>query len=76
MARKPESKRKILTISCPDGMGIVAAVSGVLTDNGAFLTEAAQFGDGDTECAVLARAVRWHAERRVLLNGVKTAVFR
>ncbi len=30
----------------------------------------------DIECAVLARAVRWHAERRVLMNGIKTVVFR
>ena len=29
----------------------------------------------DIECTVLARAVRWHAERRVLLNGAKTVVF-
>ena len=48
MAREPGNKRNILTITCPDGPGIVAAVSGILTDNGAFLTEAAQFGDADT----------------------------
>ncbi len=30
----------------------------------------------DTECAVLARAVKWHCEHRVLLNGHKTVVFR
>ena len=30
----------------------------------------------DTECLALARAVRWHAARRVLLNGSKTVVFR
>lgn len=30
----------------------------------------------DIECTVLARAVRWHAEHRVLLNGIKTVVFR
>jgi formyltetrahydrofolate deformylase len=30
----------------------------------------------DIECVVLARAVRWHVERRVLLNGHKTVVFR
>jgi formyltetrahydrofolate deformylase len=30
----------------------------------------------DSESAVLARAVVWHAERRVLLNGHKTVVFR
>jgi formyltetrahydrofolate deformylase len=30
----------------------------------------------DIETAVLARAVRWHVERRVLMNGAKTVVFR
>ncbi|HEX7743292.1 MAG TPA: formyltetrahydrofolate deformylase [Sphingobium sp.] len=29
----------------------------------------------DIECRVLARAVSWHAERRVLLNGSRTVVF-
>ncbi|HEU4623098.1 MAG TPA: formyltetrahydrofolate deformylase [Burkholderiaceae bacterium] len=30
----------------------------------------------DIECVVLARAVRWHVEHRILLNGRKTVVFR
>jgi formyltetrahydrofolate deformylase len=30
----------------------------------------------DVECIVLARAVRWHVEHRVLMNGHKTVVFR
>ena len=30
----------------------------------------------DIESAVLARAVKWHAERRVLLNGRRTIVFK
>jgi formyltetrahydrofolate deformylase len=30
----------------------------------------------DVECSVLARAVRFHIERRVLLNGHRTVVFR
>jgi formyltetrahydrofolate deformylase len=30
----------------------------------------------DIECRVLARAVRWHVEHRVLLNGHKSVVFR
>jgi formyltetrahydrofolate deformylase len=30
----------------------------------------------DTESQVLARAVKWHSEHRVLLNGNKTVVFR
>ena len=29
----------------------------------------------ETEARVLARAVRWHLEHRVLLNGSKTVVF-
>jgi formyltetrahydrofolate deformylase len=31
---------------------------------------------GDLECLALARAVRWHLEHRVLLDGHKTIVFR
>jgi len=30
----------------------------------------------DVECVVLARAVRWHVEHRVLMNGHKSVVFR
>jgi formyltetrahydrofolate deformylase len=30
----------------------------------------------DIECVVLARAVRWHVEHRVLMNGHKCVVFR
>ena len=39
---------------------------------------AAQFVElgQDIEARVLARAVRWHAEKRVVLNGAKTVVFR
>ena len=29
----------------------------------------------DVECMALSRAVRWHAERRILLNGKSTVVF-
>ena len=30
----------------------------------------------DVECAVLSRAVHWHSQTRVMLNGSKTVVFR
>lgn len=30
----------------------------------------------DVECVALARAVKWHAEHRVLRNGRRTLVFR
>jgi formyltetrahydrofolate deformylase len=29
----------------------------------------------DLECQALARAVRWHVQNRVILNGHKTVVF-
>ncbi|QIL82008.1 formyltetrahydrofolate deformylase [Diaphorobacter sp. HDW4A] len=31
---------------------------------------------GDTESQVLARAVKWHSEHRVLMNGHKTVIFK
>jgi formyltetrahydrofolate deformylase len=30
----------------------------------------------DVECVVLARAVKWHSERRIMPNGRKTVIFR
>jgi formyltetrahydrofolate deformylase len=30
----------------------------------------------DVECVVLARAVKWHTEHRIMPNGRKTVVFR
>jgi formyltetrahydrofolate deformylase len=48
----------------------VARVNHALTP-----TELAAVGR-DVECIVLARAVRWHVERRVFVNGPRTIVFR
>lgn len=51
-AQKAESSQYILTISCPDTIGIVAAVSGFLAKHGCFINESSHFGDtavgGDT----------------------------
>ena len=30
----------------------------------------------DTESVALTRAVRWHSERRVLISGTKTVIFK
>lgn len=38
----------ILTVVCPDTIGIVAAVSGYLRDQGYFVEESSHFGDRDT----------------------------
>jgi formyltetrahydrofolate deformylase len=42
----------------------------------AMTPEALAAAGRDVEAQVLARAVRWHAEHRVLLNGHRTVVFR
>ncbi|HEU5296430.1 MAG TPA: formyltetrahydrofolate deformylase [Burkholderiaceae bacterium] len=42
----------------------------------AFSTDEMSAAGRDVESLVLARAVRWHSEHRVLLNGHKTVVFR
>lgn len=42
------SKKYILTLSCKDVRGIVAAVSGFLAENGGFIVESAQYGDEST----------------------------
>ena len=39
----------ILTLSCPDRVGIVAAVSCFLAENDGFILESSQFGDLETE---------------------------
>ena len=38
----------ILTVDCPDTIGIVAAVAGCLSEQGLFVEESAHFGDRDT----------------------------
>lgn len=43
-----ETSSYILTITCPDTVGIVAAVSGFLRDQNMFVEESAHFGDRDT----------------------------
>ena len=43
-----ELPRFVLTLSCPDRPGIVATVSGWLSDNGCNITDSAQFGDAET----------------------------
>jgi formyltetrahydrofolate deformylase len=47
----------------------------VRVDHGTSIDEMTAAGR-DVECLVLARALRWHVEHRVLMNGHKTVVFR
>lgn len=52
----------ILTISCPDGVGIVAAVAGFLTGQDAFITESTHYGDPATERFFMRTVFRAQAE--------------
>ena len=45
----PMSTHYILTLSCADARGIVAAVTGFLTEQDGFIIESTQFGDPSTE---------------------------
>lgn len=43
-----DMRRYVLTVTCPDRTGIVAAVSGFIAENGGWVLEAAQHGDLST----------------------------
>ena len=43
-----ESNSFVLTVVCPDAVGIVAAVAGYLTEQQYFIEESTHFGDADT----------------------------
>ena len=43
--------------------------------NHSMSAEAFTIAGSDLECTALARAVKWHAQHRVLLNGHKTVIF-
>jgi formyltetrahydrofolate deformylase len=48
MSEAAADKRYILTLSCKDVRGIVAAVTGFLAENNGFIIESAQYGDAST----------------------------
>jgi formyltetrahydrofolate deformylase len=80
-------RRFILTLSCPDRVGIVARVTSELdagpiidqdvvrVDHSDTVDDLVRYGK-DVEKTVLARALRYHLEDRVLVHGQKTVVFR
>lgn len=67
-------RRLILTITCPDRTGIVAAVSGFIAEHGGWVLEAAQHGDLSTgnffmRTEIIADSLPFDAERFELLFG-------
>ena len=43
------ARHYVLTVSCPDGVGLVAAVSGLIASWGGWLTEVSNHSDPDTK---------------------------
>ena len=56
------SQTYILTLSCPDRLGLVHAVSGFLLQNGGNIEEAAQYNDHDT--GLFFQRVQFHCGQR------------
>ncbi len=60
----------MLSLSCPDGPGIVHAVSGVLAEHGGNITESQQFGDPDTGLFFMRVEVTSPAPREELASAL------
>ena len=74
----PQEKigRVVLLISCPDRKGIVAGVSNFIYSIGGNILQSDQYTKGrDLEKTVLARAVHWFLEDRILVYHNRTVVF-
>ncbi|MDB5437831.1 MAG: Formyltetrahydrofolate deformylase [Caulobacteraceae bacterium] len=65
-----DQPRLVLTLSCPDVAGLVAAVSTFLFQAGAFAVESADYGDPDTGLFFMRTVFRGEP------NGIKLAVMR
>jgi formyltetrahydrofolate deformylase len=60
----------VLTLSCPDRPGIVAAVAGLLADHGGNITESQQFGDELSGLFFMRVQVAASASREVLSTAL------
>jgi formyltetrahydrofolate deformylase len=61
----------VLSLSCPDGPGIVHAVTGVLADHGGNITESQQFGDPDTGLFFMRVEVTSPAPREEIASALR-----
>ncbi len=68
--------RYVLSLSCPDGPGIVHAVSGALAELDGNITESQQFGDPDTGLFFMRVEVTSPAERPQMESAVATLAAR
>jgi formyltetrahydrofolate deformylase len=61
MTLDPSIRNYILTMSCPDGTGIVAAITGFIAERGGLITEAAHFVDEYSERSFMRTTFRGDA---------------
>ena len=65
MTLDPSIHNYILAMSCPDGTGIVAAITGFIAERGGLITEAAHFVDEYSERSFMRTTFRgWRAADR------------
>jgi len=60
----------VLTVTCPDTTGIVAAVSGFLSEQGGNILDSAQFGDGNT--GLFFMRVEFELRQAVEIDGLRS----
>lgn len=71
-ARAPVAEAHfVLTITSPDSVGIVAAVSSFLAENEAFITESAHYGDPDTGRFFMRTVFRAGGSRFPMIDKLK-----
>ncbi len=61
MTREPSARNYILSMSCPDSTGIVAAITGFIAERGGLITEAAHFVDDYSERSFMRTTFRGDA---------------
>ncbi len=69
----PPAPEFVLTLSCPDGPGIVADVTRLLADAGCNIEQSQQYGDPETRTFFLRVQVAAVGEEPVTLEGLRAA---
>ncbi len=70
-AAPTEQTHWVLTLSCPDGPGIVHAVAGLLAEHGGNITESQQFGDPETRLFFMRVQAQSTASREELVAAIE-----
>ena len=81
MAEVQEPSKEALNLQPAENFGVVPEDEGpiieqeVLRVNHAMSPDQLAAAGRDAECLALSKAVRWHAEQRIFVNGKSTVIF-